>query len=1140
MDNLLQQAGATPQKQPKYVPLFIDRAFTGIYKQRSILHDPSDYTTKSYGGRPDALWDGLNIELTNRLTLQRRPGLTAFSDATYPASPNRAFSFELTDGTIRIIIDTDGTGLLTVNSVGAECGGVAAYFGSFPDGGNDAYVGLSFQISGFTIGSNNGTFICTASTTSSLELANTNAVAEAVIGATAISAGGVYYDHQTGGIKTLLFAKSPGAGGTTFVSVAGVMYAGDGVDTWKYTPGNPNGEIWNWGIVAPTAPPVVTVVASGAAAVAWQASTWFSTMGILLDSNGNLQQLISVNNDGTNPTSQFGLSGTGGPQWNHVLGGVTVDGTVTWRTVGTLLPWASKVFYSNYAFATDTGSIVSTSIYDSQGANGRSTIFEQPTFHPASNAIYVMNSFNNLDQSDPHDFGKPAFNGVPGSTYREGSSTEITWICIGGLSLHQWSGGMPVVHYQFVVEYPNAPAPDQVAYLHAAEGAGTTDASSTHPHWSSDVGGFTPDNQLLWICLGSSVWSASTHYTAWSGANNTNFSCLQDTNGNLQVCIQTGSSGTLMPSWGTDYGSNTIDGTTKWVCVGSSSTWLAAKEFYLPKNGFSPPSASNPFGGAAIKDSNTNIQFTIDTGYSGALQPAWSTDIGGLTADNDIIWYNNGPFVENSLSWTQGIQYVFAYKTRRANDPFNTTPPPLWPNPLGNYQGAGTGAVSSASPPFIIATANAGAVVTLTGPGSLDPQVDTIEIYRTADGGSTFLFLTDIPNPSPVAGVAGTWTFQDYMPDTATDTLPGLNPLITAPINGVNDPPPDDFLPMVYNFQRIWGASGSTVLFSGGPDTLVGNPNEAFSASDSFPFLATVVRLVKTSQGLITFLTNSIEVIAGGPLTSSFYSVTLAPSIGLLNYDALDTYAGEIYFFSSDAQFKTLSPALNLSNSGFPLGEQFAEWDAAEVRVAVLQSGIDSCIFVADGSTGWYRVNPRQVPGGPTGLEPVWSPFAAITNGCQLVQSVETTPGIKRLLVGSASAGEKILQRNLAVYTDDGTQYAAYFVMGAITLAHPGQVAGLRFIEADFSGVAFKPTISFLLNEISGSFIPFTLDPQFDPPSVFGKTITPTSYSPNRYYFAGVQEVALCRHVQIKVDYGTNAVGSEMYNLTIFGRLFAE
>jgi hypothetical protein len=111
-------AGSQPQKQAKYAPLFIDRAFTGLYTQRNPLHDPSDLVTaKFYGGRPDALWMGSNVELTNNLTLKRRPGLIEFSTSTYPTIPLRTFAFELTNGTIEVLVDTGSTGSLAISSV---------------------------------------------------------------------------------------------------------------------------------------------------------------------------------------------------------------------------------------------------------------------------------------------------------------------------------------------------------------------------------------------------------------------------------------------------------------------------------------------------------------------------------------------------------------------------------------------------------------------------------------------------------------------------------------------------------------------------------------------------------------------------------------------------------------------------------------------------------------------------------------------------------------------------------------------------------------------------------------------------------------------------------------------------------------
>jgi hypothetical protein len=195
-------------------------------------------------------------------------------------------------------------------------------------------------------------------------------------------------------------------------------------------------------------------------------------------------------------------------------------------------------------------------------------------------------------------------------------------------------------------------------------------------------------------------------------------------------------------------------------------------------------------------------------------------------------------------------------------------------------------------------------------------------------------------------------------------------------------------------------------------------------------------------------------------------------------------------------------------------------------------------IALADGSTGWYRLNPRQQNGSVNGTEPIWSPFAAITNGCKMVVTVETAPGIKKLLVGATTGGQVILKRDVTVFTDNGTQYDAYFIQGTLALARRGELAILRFLEADFSGVGYEPTVSFLLNEAFSAtsvFTPFTLAPQFDPPSLYGATLSPTSYSPQRYYFAGVGSLARAIYLTLKVDFGTTPNPDMIYNLTING-----
>ncbi len=1316
MANLLEMHGARPSnKEPRFAPLFIDRAFTGLFTQRAALHDPSDLgTLKYYGGRPDSLWQGSNIELTNRLTLQRRPGLSPFSTVTYPSAPDRAFSFELINGTIQVIIDTGATSsteTLSVTQVVMSSGGQAIYLGVFPDGANNAFVGMSVTITGFLTAGNNGTFTVLASTLTSITLSNslatpetdpaiatltktlslsqvamssggqaiyigtlgcgganngyvgmtftvtgfltannngvftavaststtltlTNALATPEIGpASAVSSGAVYYDQQNGS-KTLLFGKAPGAGQTSFVAVAGVLYMGDGVDIRKYTPLNTNGTIWLWGIVAPTTQPTEVVTQVASASAVWTASTFYSTMGLIVatatDGTSTIQQLVSINADLNNPNSNttIGVSGNGAPVWPAV-GAIVVDGTITWTNRG---PIDSRFPSTGYNGIT-TG-----------GTNFQPAVI----FDPTSGGFYE-NSRTGTGFSTSAG-SAPPFHGVIGEHFFDGA---CNWVCFANNStpqVYRWQKNH--VYGNFLSTFdansciiepfappfavgtfqPPFPGPHTVYLM--TSGGGTSQATPYSPRFSSHKGDATPDGQLKWISLGSSVWSPNTPYSAWTSAQSPTFDAVVDASGNLWVCTTggtstssnpftshlwqavhvytvgdsivdtngfkqtvttSGTSGGAHPVWnktpggttndtaplvwtnqGPAYNFTIKDGTDViWTCVGTSvaATWTASQNYYLPLTGFVPPSISQPYGSAAIFD-GTNTEFVVDTGVSGTpTAPAWNVTKGGLTTENtNLVWVNTGVPATNSFSWTTSLVYAYSFKARSLTDFYSvnvpgTTQPPIPPGlatqitngPLPPPTGSKTGAVSTASPANVTITGgNSGAIVTVSGLGSTDPQVDTIIIWRSTDGGgvNNMFELTEIPSPPAINGVAQPWTFQDYLPQSpkiaadGTTLFPGLNPLIPAPINHVNDPPANNFLPMVYNFQRIWGAEGQQVNFSGGPDTRVGNPNEAFNPADELPFLSNVVNIVKNTQGLVTFLTNSIELIAGGPLTASFFSVTLCPSVGLMSFNALDVHAGEIYFFSADNQFYALSPSLNLSRAGFPLGDQFANfpssgvsdttWNSSNVYVAVHQNGLDNCIFVADGATGWYRVNPYQTPGGYQGPEPVWSPYANITNGCKMVQSVETSPGIKKLLVGSPSGCNQILYRNQAVFTDNGTPYDAQFTMGSIMLVHPGQLAVLKFLEMDFNGKQFRPTVSFMLNEIAGSFVPFISKPQFDPPSIYGTTGVPGSYSPNRYYFSSTKSLARCRHMQIRVDFGVTSNPDEMLNMTIFGRLLSE
>lgn len=82
----LAAGGGQPQKQPKYAPIYDGRFFNGLNTNRSPLRaaSASHIAERFYNDNSgDALIAGSNIEVSNRLTLIRRPGNPIFDGHTY-------------------------------------------------------------------------------------------------------------------------------------------------------------------------------------------------------------------------------------------------------------------------------------------------------------------------------------------------------------------------------------------------------------------------------------------------------------------------------------------------------------------------------------------------------------------------------------------------------------------------------------------------------------------------------------------------------------------------------------------------------------------------------------------------------------------------------------------------------------------------------------------------------------------------------------------------------------------------------------------------------------------------------------------------------------------------------------------------
>ena len=1144
--NLIQSVGGQSQKPTHFVSLFTSRFFNGLVTNRNLLRGPLGflYTDFYHAGTTDVLCDGINSELSVRLSMCRRPGNPKFSSVMTSSAVDSFYSFRPVGGAIQVITDT-------VDDI----------------------------------------------------------------------------EYMTPSTKTNIWIKTTGSGESYFQGVNKSLYISDGIDQIKYIPsvanntnqfGQGSGNFaWLFSPVAPLFAPTLTVTSSGSGGVAWVASTFFSTMGFIVDSNGDIEQLTSVNALQNN-TTQFGLSGNGSPPWNQNLGGTTTDGgTVVWTNQGLITLWAPNTLYAPGA----------------------------PIFDPTTNTIQVMShTTGRTSGATKPVFSATLFNKVDDTNSAGHGGGNARWKCQGTVNgsptaIKTWApgdtwnqytssdGASGTTNVNSATVEPGIPTAAAISagtlfYLQGATTAGTSASSFVTPPWQAP-GQYTQDNQLTWFNLGSEQWAPGTLYTAWPGVNNV-FSAVVDSSNPVRyfwVCIVGGISGGSLPfTTSPTYGTTVVESSgVTWVCVGNSnnSIWVANSSYYLPAVGFSPPTSTNPYGGAVVFDTNSPVdsEFVVNSGFSGGSAPSWQSP-GNYTTDNQVTWYNNGAFTGLGFAWTKGYGYVFAYKSRAANDPDVTIAPPLAqvipsnPNvmgPLGPPTGAEDGSVSTASPVGFFgsptAAPNAGGIITVQGKYSLDPAIDTIMVFRSTDGFQTsgpYLLVTEIANNTalatdPTVANTGLFTVYDFMADTPSVvggvTLPGLNELIEAPIGHANDPIPGQYgstqfqqavgapsvnplnpfaataagsaaIGLTFHQGRLWAFIGSNVFASGGPDTIVGNGFTAWPPINVWPFQSNVTRLLSTTSGLLVYTTTGLYIIAGGPSITTYYSQLLVDGLGLLSWNALALMAGVPYVFAADRQLIGVEPGTGIVRAGHPIGDILSTFNPLNVYLTYHSYGdLDHALFIGDGSTRWFRCDTNLAPDSSY-VGPVWSPSCTIAGGFQAIASIETTPGTRQLLIGPTSAGYVLARDSTySIFSDGGavgtgiggTAYESFFTMGNIVMCSAGQMAEMAFIEASFIQTGSQPGVYVLFDELGAfngaSFEKISNYMISDPPKKYGPTATPKTMWSNRYYFSqttpgnpgNVPLPAWCKSFQLKIDFGnTDTVQNEMLSFTIFGALWQE
>lgn len=142
---MLATAGSQPQKPFKYTPITTFLFFTGLVTQRSPF-SPYDtrYNARYLGGRPDILADGLNMELSNVGTLQRRPGTSLYSSAVLSGPADSFYSFhQISGSSITVIADTAANvyTLAPTSATSILTKGMGAGQSYFQGVGNTLYIG---------------------------------------------------------------------------------------------------------------------------------------------------------------------------------------------------------------------------------------------------------------------------------------------------------------------------------------------------------------------------------------------------------------------------------------------------------------------------------------------------------------------------------------------------------------------------------------------------------------------------------------------------------------------------------------------------------------------------------------------------------------------------------------------------------------------------------------------------------------------------------------------------------------------------------------------------------------------------------------------------------------------------------------
>lgn len=499
--------------------------------------------------------------------------------------------------------------------------------------------------------------------------------------------------------------------------------------------------------------------------------------------------------------------------------------------------------------------------------------------------------------------------------------------------------------------------------------------------------GLTTKTLLNGVVVTVASQSSGT-FTA-TGFTGSSYSTTSDT-GVAYDPLRSGVSGGSTPSFSGTIGTAVIDGTTAWLCKGSSvqNFGIAAPTVaptcvnvaITPANQWAANTYYWP--SPLILDSNNNIQQLTTSGTTGGSVPAWANTVGATTTDGSAVWTCLGAAVRNTgTAYSVGaiveVTWSFSYQYDCGNTgPPNYAPILCWKTLTYTafFQCTTSGTTSAASASTIwntpapaypgstvmdgtVVWTNVGSEVTRTNAATSSPVIGT-------SAGNVSNSVVVSTNTSIVdsnsnletcvfagisAGSAPTWS---KVLGTVITESGGLQWKESGPSGAANT------AAWVYAYSWANSSTGdeSTASPLSTPIVLAANSAISVSGPGSTDTQVDTVKIYRSVLGQATpFFLAEIAAPLGGQ-SWQFTDTTPDPPNPGATLDVLITAAGYAVVNGVVTNFNDPPPA-GLTNLEFHAGRM---WGTVG-NIVYFSTGPD--VTVGNGTTAWDVLNFFEVPG---------------------------------------------------------------------------------------------------------------------------------------------------------------------------------